>query len=180
MNHPTRVIIGLGNPGPTYASHRHTIGFRILDALAIKWNLPWRVGKQAATAEMVTNLGTPILLVKPLTGMNRSGDIAPLLKKSGATAEHILAVYDELEFPFGKIAVKQGGSAKGHNGVRSLIAAFGEQFYRLRFGIGRPPHKEMVPEYVLSPFTESDEQIALCIKTAAQEAEKWALALTKI
>lgn len=163
-----RVIIGLGNPGPMYLKHRHNIGFRVIDALAAEHSAPWRLADQMAVAEIM--LGeSRLLLVKPQTGMNLSGRVCGALRKQGIGAEHILVVHDELELPFGKIMIRHGGSARGHNGLRSLIETCGSDFYRLRFGVGRPERREDVPRYVLSNFSEGEDAVQEQIEHAIAE-----------
>ena len=147
-----RVIIGLGNPEPRFMRTRHNIGFQIVDALAETQGASWK--QLSNYEEAVVNMNDMrVLLIKPLTYMNKSGDVVPALKKAGITVGETLVLHDELELPFGKIALKVGGSAKGHNGLKSLIQVWGaDAFARLRFGIGRPDQKEQVPDYVLSSF----------------------------
>lgn len=161
-----KAIIGLGNPGPTYYYTRHNIGFRILDALAQTHHTSWHA-KDTMELATLTN-GHKILLIKPQTFMNNSAKVAPFLLKQGIKAENILVVHDELEQPFGSIKIRVGGSARGHNGLKSIIAACGDQFIRLRFGIGRPVNKEEVPDYVLAPFKENAAEIEALIDQAVQ------------
>lgn len=146
------VIIGLGNPEPRFMRTRHNIGFQIVDALAEAQSASWRTKQNAEVASIQFD-GVRVLLMKPQTYMNNSGQVVPALKKEGFTVEDILVLHDELELPFGKLAFKCGGSAKGHNGLKSLIQAWGtDAFARFRFGIGRPEQREQVPEYVLQSF----------------------------
>lgn len=151
-----KAIIGLGNPGPSYYKTRHSIGFRVIDALAEQENAPWSDKETMELATMHIN-NRAILLVKPMTYMNSSGVVIPFLNKKGIKADEILVVHDELELPFGSVAFKTGGSSKGHNGLKSLISACGEGFHRVRVGISRPATREEVPDYVLSPFLPSQE-----------------------
>lgn len=154
MEQKTKLIIGLGNPGRSYYYHRHSIGFRVLDALAQKYGASWQKKNNMEFAEIDIQEHR-VLLAKPQTFMNTSGEIIPYFKKRGVQPEEILVVHDELELPFGKLAFKMGGSAKGHNGLKSIIAVWGtDNFQRLRFGIGRPAIKEQVPDYVLENFSE--------------------------
>ena len=153
MNQDIKAIIGLGNPGSSYYYHRHSIGFRILDALLDKHGGSWRKIQDMEIAEIMLN-GVTVFLIKPQTYMNSSGKVIPYLLKKGIKAENILVIHDELELPFGQIKIKQGGSAKGHNGLKSIIAACGDAFHRLRVGIGRPEQREAVPDYVLENFKE--------------------------
>lgn len=153
MMHAPKVIIGLGNPGPQFIFNRHNIGFLVCDALANAHQGTWRAKDSMEIAQI--HIGdAKVLLVKPQTYMNHSGHIVSVLKKQGFGPEDTLVVHDELELPFGKLALRIGGSARGHNGLKSLIQAWGEQFGRLRFGIGRPEQKELVPDYVLQNFED--------------------------
>lgn len=153
-----KALIGLGNPGARYASTRHNIGFMVLDSLAHRQGSHWRAIEKAEVAEIQIN-DQRIYLVKPQTFMNTSGEVLSWLQKKGIKADEILVVHDELELPFGKCAVKKGGSAKGHNGVRSIIAHGAESSLRLRCGIGRPEQREQVPDYVLQRFKESSDDL---------------------
>ncbi|MGB8367478.1 MAG: aminoacyl-tRNA hydrolase [Candidatus Babeliales bacterium] len=155
---PITAIIGLGNPGSQYYYNRHNIGFRVVDELARKHGGIWESKKDMETAEVIIH-GKKILLVKPETFMNASGNVIPLLKKQGIKAENILVIHDELEKPFNKLAFKIGGSHRGHNGLRSLITACGPDFARLRFGIGRPEVKEEVGTYVLQNFSQNEQEV---------------------
>lgn len=160
-----KAIIGLGNPGPKYEHNRHNIGFKVLDELAQKYHASWRKRDNLELAEIMLGDKT-VLLIKPQTFMNSSGAVVPFLTKQGIKPEQILVVHDELELPFGKTALKTGGSAKGHNGLKSIIAACGPEFHRLRFGIGRPEKQEDVPHYVLENFREPHDEMARLIDQA--------------
>ncbi len=162
-----KAILGLGNPGPRFVRTRHNIGFMILDALAALYGSQWHRRHSEETAQIVLE-GHKVLLVKPQTFMNNSGEVVPYLKKQGIGPDDILVVHDELEFPFGKLGCRSGGSARGHNGLKSLIQYLGtDQFARLRFGIGRPEDRERVPDYVLQNFEDpqkTDQLIEEAIK----------------
>lgn len=164
-------LIGLGNPGSAYARTRHNIGFMVLDALAEKHGASWKNKNRFDETSVIINERS-IVLIKPTTFMNDSGDIIPELSKRGIKAENTIVVHDELELPFGKIAFRETGSAKGHNGLRSLISRWGEQFKRLRVGIGRPANREDVPHYVLAPFSESIDALNGVVETAVQQLEE--------
>jgi peptidyl-tRNA hydrolase, PTH1 family len=166
-----KAIIGLGNPGPHYYYTRHNIGFRIVDALAAAHHLSWQKKDNAEVATLTFN-NEKILLIKPQTFMNDSGKVIPALLKQGIKAENILVVHDELEQPFGALKLRIGGSARGHNGLKSIIAACGDQFARLRFGIARPEHKEDVPEYVLQKFKENPADVDRLIDQAVGMIEQ--------
>ena len=166
-----KVLIGLGNPDAKYMHTRHNAGFKVVDAVAAGFGGHWQSfsDKEVATAQIK---GHPVLLIKPLTYMNNSGDVVPFLKKKGITAQDILVVHDELEKPLGKLAIKMGGSARGHNGLKSLIERWGTpEFARLRFGIGRPEVKEQVPHYVLERF-EDLAQVDQFVQEAVRMIEK--------
>jgi PTH1 family peptidyl-tRNA hydrolase len=166
-----KAIIGLGNPGPKYHNHRHNIGFRVLDALAERHGGSWQTKDNAEIAQVTIN-DQRIILIKPLTFMNDSGRVVPPLLKQGIKSENILVVHDELEKPFGNVGIRVGGSAKGHNGLRSIIGACGPDFARLRFGIGRPAQREDVPNYVLSNFVESHADLAQYIQEAVDIVDR--------
>ena len=164
MNNAIKIIIGLGNPGKQYHYTRHNIGFLILDALAAKHNASWHKKGDYEYADIDIN-GEKVTLVKPQTFMNSSGKVIPALLKQGTKAENLLVVHDELEKPFGKIEFRTGGGHRGHNGLRSIMEFCGPDFMRMRFGIGRPEHKEEVAQYVLSNFDNSDELATLIDKS---------------
>jgi PTH1 family peptidyl-tRNA hydrolase len=157
-----RVIIGLGNPGPKHYYQRHNIGFRIVDALAKKYNGDWQKKNNAETSQIIIN-NFPILLVKPQTFMNNSGECIPWITKQGIKTEEILVIHDELELPFGRLKIRTTGSAKGHNGLKSIIQYTGPNFSRLSVGISRPQNREEVPNYVLSNF-DKEEDVAKIIE----------------
>lgn len=160
-----KAIIGLGNPGPQFTRTRHNIGFLILDALAAECNAHWNT-TELLEYTTIEYEGKSILLIKPQTFMNSSGKIIPWLSKKGIKTENLLVIHDELEKPFGSISLKKGGSARGHNGVRSIIEYAGPDFARVRFGIARPEQKSQVGEYVLAPFSENTDHITKAINTA--------------
>ncbi len=164
-------IIGLGNPGSQYYYHRHNIGFRVIDALARNYSAQWQARENMERTEIMIN-NKKVLLIKPQTFMNSSGKVIPFLLKRGIKAENILVIHDELELPFGKIKIKIGGSAKGHNGLRSIIATCGKEFVRLRFGIDRPEQKELVPHYVLQNFAEDSASVDALIEQAVDMIEE--------
>jgi len=157
-----KAIIGLGNPGRRYENTRHNIGFRIVDAIAEQEGASWR----ERDAIMHTSVGS-VYLVKPMNYMNNSGIVVPFLLKKGVKPEEVLVVHDDLEKAFGKISIRWNGSARGHNGLRSIDGMIGKEFWRLRFGIGRPEDKSQVSDYVLSRFTpEQESEVAELIERA--------------
>ena len=166
-----RVVIGLGNPGRKYHFHRHSVGFRVVDLLAEQYGAQWQEKGDALYAQVLIG-DRNITLIKPQTFMNESGRVIPALLKSGIAAENILVVHDEMERPFGSLHARVGGSHRGHNGLRSIIAACGPDFMRVRVGIDRPEHKHLVSDYVLSNFSEPSDQVEQLIEDAACMVEE--------
>jgi PTH1 family peptidyl-tRNA hydrolase len=151
------LFVGLGNPGARHAGNRHNIGFMAVDAIARRHGAgPWRRRFQGETAEATVGRHR-VLLLKPQTYMNESG-------RAAAEAVHfykvplsdVVVFYDELDLPPGKLRVKTGGGNAGHNGLRSLSAHIGNDYRRVRFGIGHPGIKELVQPHVLSDFSKAD------------------------
>lgn len=166
-----KVVIGLGNPGSSYKDTRHNIGFKVLDALCEQYHGTWQKQDHMEVC-FVQIHGQRIMLIKPQTYMNNSGQIFPYVKQKGISTEQMLVVHDELELPFGSIKLRTGGSARGHNGLKSLIAHGGQGFTRIRFGISRPDIKEEVPEYVLSRFCEPPEELEQAIEKTVHLIEQ--------
>jgi PTH1 family peptidyl-tRNA hydrolase len=164
-------IIGLGNPGRQHEYQRHNIGFRIVDALVKKYGSEWR-HKNLMEYAIVQKNDHSVIIIKPQTYMNLSGKVIPWLLNQGIKVQNILVVHDELEKQFGHISIRIGGSARGHNGLRSIISACGHDIMRLRFGIGRPIHKEDVASYVLQDFSESKEEVDRLIKQAVDQVSE--------
>lgn len=135
-----KIIVGLGNPGNEYAKTRHNVGFMLVDALAEHLNINlWKDKFNAQIAE--GRIGTEkILLVKPQTYMNNSGEaVGPLMRWYKVTPEDIIVAHDDMDIPAGTIRIRKKGSSGGHNGIKSLIAHLGsENFPRVRLGVGRP------------------------------------------
>ena len=171
-----KVVCGLGNPGDRYRLTRHNVGYRVVDLLADRWEVSkGRARDGAATVEVVRDEPVgPVLLVKPLRFMNRSGaPVRAALRNVNAGSEaDLLVVADDVDLPLGKIRLRRGGSAGGHNGLRDIIEALGtDQFPRLRVGIGR--NGETV-DHVLSTFSRDEEELAdEAIATAADAVERW-------
>lgn len=170
FNKEIKAIVGLGNPGPAYAFTPHNIGFLVLDQLCNLWDGVW-LEKQNMLQVTVYVHDQEILLIKPQTFMNSSGHILKTLFKRGITIENILVIHDEIDYPFGKINMKDGGSARGHNGLRSLIEHGGQNFLRLRCGVGRPEHEIDVGNFVTRPFQESSEEVDQLIEKAVAAIE---------
>ena len=164
-------IVGLGNPGPKFEFTPHNIGFLILDELCDKYHGIWNEKKEMIVAT-ITIGDHKLLLIKPQTFMNLSGQILPQLNKQGIKQQNLLVVHDEIDYPFGKINIKDGGSARGHNGLRSLISHGGQDFLRLRVGVGRPEQREQVSYFVTAPFQESDQEVSQLIQDSIKNIEK--------
>ncbi|MDO5470771.1 MAG: aminoacyl-tRNA hydrolase [Akkermansia sp.] len=154
---PVKIIVGLGNPGREYAETRHNVGFMVLDLLARHFGSEWKLDK-ARKAELAAGPG--VLLVKPQTYMNASGEsVGPLMRYYKWEPEQVIVVYDDISFPVGAMRLRAGGSAGGHNGMKSLIAHLGtEKFPRLRVGISAPGSKQMV-SHVLGKFAPDEKPL---------------------
>ena len=156
-----KAIIGLGNPGTRYAATRHNVGFRLVDALAEKHGCSWFPTTFDGWASHF-NLGmTRVWLAKPTTYMNRSGQfVAPFLSSLSLGIEDLLVVYDDLDLSLGRLRLARKGSSGGHNGLKSLAGHLeSEAFGRLKLGIGHPRHPQDVVEWVLTPFSGSEEVV---------------------
>lgn len=169
------VVVGLGNPGRRYRSTRHNLGFMVLDRLYDR--LPVGTTRSRFQAEYVETVyeGKRVVLVKPQTFMNRSGEaVGQIVRWYKAPLDHLLIIYDELDLPFGVIRLRPGGGAGGHNGVASVIQHLNSQDVpRLRVGIDRPRAGSTVP-YVLSTFTEDERRLVpAVIDRAADAAISW-------
>jgi len=151
------IIVGLGNPGPEYARQRHNVGFMAVDAIQRRHGFtPWRRRFSGEVAEG-TLAGEKVLLLKPLTYMNDSGrSVQEAMHFYKLAPADIVVIHDEVDLPPGKTRVKTGGGAAGHNGLRSIDAAIGDGYRRLRVGIGHPGVKAAVPHYVLHDFPKED------------------------
>ncbi len=163
------LLIGLGNPGTRYAHNRHNIGFMAVDAIAEKYGFPnWSQKFQGHTAE--GKIGThKVFLLKPQTFMNLSGESAGALARFyKIPLENIIVFHDELDLPLAKVRVKCGGGNGGHNGLKSLDAHLGQDYWRVRMGIGHPGDKDMVSPYVLSDFSKEEAPAieTLCTSSA--------------
>ncbi len=171
MKPSIKVIIGLGNPGQSHYKHRHSIGFRVLDQLASKHHATWHERDKMHIAEITLD-GNKVYLVKPKTYMNSSGEVLPYFTKKGIKPDEVLVVHDELEQAVGKVSHKHGGSARGHNGLKSIISQIGNLFHRVCVGIGRPLEKIHVPDYVLTAFVESEPVIEQIIEKTITMVEE--------
>jgi peptidyl-tRNA hydrolase, PTH1 family len=151
------LFVGLGNPGAKYAANRHNIGFMAVDVIAAAHRFSsWRKKFQAEVCEGLL-AGEKVLAMKPQTYMNESGSaVGEAVRFHNIDPDRVYVFYDELDLEPGKIRVKMGGGAAGHNGIRSIAQHIGPDFKRVRLGIGHPGDKDMVMPHVLGDFAKSD------------------------
>lgn len=155
-----KIIAGLGNPGRQYEETKHNAGFMVVDKLAAEVvHTPWREEQKALVCTF-TLAGEKIMLVKPQTFMNLSGEaVGPLMRYYKLTPEDVFCIYDDMDLPVGKLRIRPGGSAGGHNGIKSMIAHVGsEHFIHFRLGIGRPLPQWTVIDHVLAPFPDDQKE----------------------
>jgi PTH1 family peptidyl-tRNA hydrolase len=159
---PLRLIVGLGNPGAEYARTRHNAGFWLVDELARRHGGTFRFeGKHQAELARVRMGGEELWLLKPMTFMNRSGGpVSSILNFYKVAPDQMLVAHDEIDLPSGTVRLKDAGGHGGHNGLRDIIAAQGDKFWRLRIGVGHPGAKNEVVDFVLTR-AGSDEQRAI-------------------
>ena len=154
------LVVGLGNPGPTYVGNRHNAGFLVLDELATRVGGRFKAHKGRADLIEGRLAGQRTLLAKPKSYMNVSGGpVASLRDFYKVPTEQILVVHDELDIPFGSVRLKRGGGDNGHNGLRSISSAVGSPDYlRVRIGIGRPPGRQDPADFVLKDFAAAERK----------------------
>ncbi len=171
-----KLLVGLGNPGSQFDHTRHNIGFDIIDALADHLGITLNQSKFKGIYGTAHYNGEKVILLKPLTYMNLSGEcIGPLMDYFNITEEELVVIYDDLDLPVGKIRLRQKGSAGGHNGIKSTIAHLGtSNFNRIRVGIDRPKNGMSVSNYVLGRFTEEETaELKEVIATSVKACEAW-------
>ena len=170
----TWLVVGLGNPGPDYAGHRHNVGQMAVSQLASDIGVTFKSHKaNALVAEGWVRPGGPKLVIaKPNTFMNLSGGpVANLLKFYGVEPANLIVLHDELDIDFDVIRLKSNGGHGGHNGLRDIIAAIGtNEFNRVRIGIGRPPGRQDAADFVLSNFNSSEREILPHVLAHATDA----------
>jgi peptidyl-tRNA hydrolase, PTH1 family len=167
---PLRIIVGLGNPGPEHQVTRHNVGFWFVDLLARRHGGEFRdYRKYSGETARVAIDGQELILLKPTTYMNRSGlSVRQISDFYKIAPDDILVAHDELDLPVGSVRLKNGGGHGGHNGLRDTIAHIGENFWRLRLGIGHPGNKAEVIDYVLTRAPRVEEDLILeAVATAA-------------
>ena len=174
---PMKLIVGLGNPGKQYDQTRHNVGFEVIDELSNRLQIPLNQSKFKGLYGMGNHKGEKVLLLKPLTYMNLSGEsISAVMDYYKIELEDLVVIYDDLDLPVGKIRLRQKGSPGGHNGIKSTVAHLGTQaFNRIRIGIDRPhPPGISVPDYVLGRFRPEEQQpIKEAAEKSADACEAW-------
>jgi len=174
------LVVGLGNPGPTYAGTRHNVGHLVTDELARRLGGSWRAHKTGRADVLEGRLGAPgtpaprLVLARPRCFMNESGGpVKALATFYKLPAERIIAIHDELDIGFGTLRAKLGGGDNGHNGLKSMRSSLGTgDFYRVRVGIGRPAGRQAPADFVLSNYTAAErKELPLQVDTAADAVE---------
>ena len=176
----TWLVVGLGNPGPTYAGTRHNIGYLVVDELARRMGGSLKSHKSGRAQVLEGRLAPPgapapkVVLGRARGYMNESGGpVSTLAKFYGVDAGHIIAIHDELDIDFGTLRIKLGGGDNGHNGLKSMRSSLGTgDFYRVRAGIGRPPGRQAPADFVLSGYSSTErKELPFQIDTAADAVE---------
>ncbi len=173
------LIAGLGNPGPEYAMNRHNVGFMVADLLAQRVGAKFKRAAKAQAQVVEGRIGAPgpasrrVILVKPMSYMNVSGGPVTALRDFyKVPTEQIVAVHDELDIDYGTLRLKLGGGDNGHNGLKSMTKAMGPDYHRVRFGIGRPPGRMQVADFVLKDFSSTErKELDYLVDRAADAAE---------
>ncbi len=174
------LVVGLGNPGPTYAGTRHNVGYLVADELARRLGSAWRAHKTGRADAVEGRLGAPgsaaprLVLARPRCYMNESGGpVKALATFYKVPVERIIAIHDELDIDFGTLRTKFGGGDNGHNGLKSMRSSLGTgDFYRVRAGIGRPPGRQSPADFVLSNYTTAErKELPLQVDEAADAVE---------
>jgi PTH1 family peptidyl-tRNA hydrolase len=168
------LIVGLGNPGPSYSGHRHNVGAMAVDELAVRTSARLRSHRAQASAAEVRIDSQSAVLGKPKTFMNESGGpVAGLLSFYKVPVNNLIVIHDDLDIPFAEVRLKLGGGEGGHNGLRSISKSVGTRDYlRVRVGIGRPPGRMDAADYVLHDFSSAERsEVPLLIGDAADAVE---------
>ncbi len=159
------LIVGLGNPGPEYANNRHNVGFVVADLLAERIGGKFKRAGKAQAQVLEGRIGAPgpasrrVVLVKPTSFMNLSGGPVNALRDFyKVPLANVVAVHDELDIDYGTLRLKLGGGDNGHNGLKSMTKAMGPDYHRVRFGIGRPPGRMQVADFVLKDFSSTERK----------------------
>ncbi len=173
------MIVGLGNPGTQYRNTRHNIGFEVIDRILQRLGVTKSVEKHQGVLAEAFHEGGKLILIKPMTFMNRSGDcVAPAARNRIFEPQDVLVVTDDVNLPLGRMRVRSGGSAGGHNGLKSIIERLGTQdFHRLRLGVGANDTSRDLADHVLSKFRPDERAVVeeMVVK-AVDAALLWASA----
>ena len=166
-----RLVVGLGNPGPGYTFNRHNVGFLAADTIVRRHGFgPWRTRFQGVASEGEL-AGEKVIVLKPETFMNESGrSVAAAAQFYKLPLDQILVIHDEIDLVAGKVRVKQGGGAAGHNGLRSIDAHLGPDYWRVRLGVGHPGVPELVRPYVLQNFAKDEQPLISTMIEATVQA----------
>jgi PTH1 family peptidyl-tRNA hydrolase len=165
MTEPLWLVVGLGNPGPAYAGHRHNVGYLVVEELASRLGGRFKTHKTGRADVVEGRLGGPggvrVVLARPRCYMNEvGGPVSALVKFFKVPVERLVAVHDELDIPFDTLRVKVGGGDNGHNGLRSMRKSLDSgEFHRVRVGIGRPPGRQQPADFVLSDYSAIERKI---------------------
>jgi PTH1 family peptidyl-tRNA hydrolase len=168
------LIVGLGNPGPSYAGHRHNVGAMVVDELAVRTGGTLRSHRARAAAAEVRVETQRAVIARPLCFMNESGGpVAGLMSFFKIPVENLIVVHDEIDIPFAEVRLKMGGGEGGHNGLRSVTKSVGTRDYlRVRVGVGRPPGRMDAADYVLHDFSSTERrEVPLLVSDAADAVE---------
>ncbi len=173
------LVVGLGNPGPDYAANRHNVGFMVADLLAERMGSTFKRAQKAQAQVVEGRIGPPgpagrrVVLAKPMSYMNLSGGPVTALRDFyKVDTAHIVAIHDELDIDFGTLRLKLGGGDNGHNGLKSMTKSMGPDYHRVRFGIGRPPGRMQVADFVLKDFSSTErKELAYLVDRAADAVE---------
>ncbi|GHE70311.1 aminoacyl-tRNA hydrolase [Streptomyces spiralis] len=173
------LIVGLGNPGPEYAMNRHNVGFMAVDLLADRIGGRFKRASKAQAQVVEGRIGPPgpesrrVVLVKPMSYMNLSGGPVNALRDFyKVPVANIVAIHDELDIDYGTLRLKLGGGDNGHNGLKSMTKAMGADYHRVRFGIGRPPGRMQVADFVLKDFSAAErKELDYFVDRAADSVE---------
>ncbi|MFJ4964427.1 aminoacyl-tRNA hydrolase [Streptomyces sp. NPDC088729] len=173
------LVVGLGNPGPEYAANRHNVGFMVADLLAERIGGKFKRAQKAQAQVLEGRVGSPgpgsrrVVVAKPMSFMNLSGGPVNALREFyKVPVDRVVAVHDELDVDFGSLRLKSGGGDNGHNGLKSMTKAMGADYHRVRFGIGRPPGRMQVADFVLKDFSSTErKELAFLVDRAADAVE---------
>jgi PTH1 family peptidyl-tRNA hydrolase len=170
------LIVGLGNPGPTYDGTRHNVGYQVIDELARRHGFPKAKRGYDGRYSVALIRGRAVLLLQPTTFMNVSGrSVAAAVRSHRVPLDRVLVVHDQIDLPFGRLRLMGGGGSGGHNGLKSVTGLIGPEYVRLRVGVDRPASydPEVVAAYVLARFSESRAEVEALVGASADAVESW-------